>query len=112
MNELIAYCGLDCEKCDARIATINNDDELRGKTAKLWSKLNGVEITAEMINCVGCRVDGVKTPFCNAMCPIRKCATGKNLNTCGNCSEMNKCKTLETVTSNNAQALENLNNEI
>ncbi len=31
MNELIAYCGLDCEKCDARIATLNNDNDLREK---------------------------------------------------------------------------------
>lgn len=108
MNELIAYCGLDCEKCDARMATLNNDNELREKTAKLWSELNGAEITAEMINCVGCRVDGVKTPFCKAMCPIRKCAAEKKLATCGNCSEMDKCETLGMVTANNAQALENL----
>lgn len=31
MNEFIAYCGLDCEKCEARIATLNNDNELRKK---------------------------------------------------------------------------------
>ena len=45
MNELIACCGLDCEKCDARIATVTNDEALREKTAALWSQLNGVEIT-------------------------------------------------------------------
>ena len=45
MNKLIACCGLDCEGCDARIATLKNDDELREKTAALWSQLNGVEIT-------------------------------------------------------------------
>ena len=33
-------CGLDCENCAARIATVNNDDELREKTAKEWSVLN------------------------------------------------------------------------
>ena len=33
MNQLIACCGLDCEKCDARIATITNDSALREKTA-------------------------------------------------------------------------------
>lgn len=37
---MIAYCGLDCEKCDAYIATINDDQHLREKTAKLWAKLN------------------------------------------------------------------------
>ncbi|MDD3221401.1 MAG: DUF3795 domain-containing protein [Clostridia bacterium] len=110
MKDLIAYCGLDCEKCDARIATLNDDNKLREKTAKLWSELNGAEITAEMINCVGCRVDGVKTPFCNAMCPIRKCAAGKKVSTCGDCDEMDKCETLGMVTSNNEQALENLKN--
>ena len=26
MNPLIACCGLDCEACDARIATITNDN--------------------------------------------------------------------------------------
>ena len=40
MNEFIAYCGLDCEKCEARIATMNNDDALRQKVAKEWSVMN------------------------------------------------------------------------
>ena len=26
VNELIGCCGLDCEKCDARIATLKNDN--------------------------------------------------------------------------------------
>ncbi len=34
MKQLIACCGLDCENCDARIATINNDDKLREETAQ------------------------------------------------------------------------------
>ena len=62
MNQYIAYCGLNCEACEARMATMNNDDTLRKKVAKLWSELNGVEITPEMINCAGCRIEGVKTP--------------------------------------------------
>ena len=49
MNDLIGCCGLDCEKCHARIATITNDGELRKKTAALWTKLNGVQITPDMI---------------------------------------------------------------
>ena len=44
-NQLIGCCGLDCEKCDARIATLTNDNDLREKTAALWTKLNGVTIT-------------------------------------------------------------------
>ena len=53
MNQLIGCCGLDCETCDARIATLTNDSALREKTAELWTKLNGVTITPEMINCTG-----------------------------------------------------------
>lgn len=49
-NQLIGCCGLDCETCDARIATLTNDNTLREKTAALWTELNGVPITAEMIN--------------------------------------------------------------
>ena len=52
-NQLIGCCGLDCEKCDARIATLTNDNALREKTAALWTKLNGVTILPEMINCTG-----------------------------------------------------------
>lgn len=53
MRELIGFCGLDCEKCQARIATKNNDDKLRKQVADEWSKLNGILITPEMINCDG-----------------------------------------------------------
>ena len=59
MNKYIAYCGLNCEACEARIATVNNDDNLREKVAKEWSEMNKADITPEMINCAGCRIAGV-----------------------------------------------------
>lgn len=108
MRDLIAYCGLDCEKCDARIATIDDDDALREKTAQLWSRLNNAPITAEMIDCMGCRTDGVKTPYCESMCPIRKCARGKGFSTCRDCPELESCPTVETVIGHLAEARENL----
>ena len=51
MRKMIARCGLDCEKCEAFIATERNDDALRAKVAREWSELNRVEITPDMINC-------------------------------------------------------------
>ena len=108
MNNLIACCGLDCEKCDARIATITDDSALRQKTAELWTKLNGVPITAEMINCTGCRVEGVKTPFCDGLCPIRSCVREKKLETCADCGQMSDCPTLGSITANNPTAMDNL----
>ena len=104
----MGYCGLDCEKCEARIATINDDNELREKLAKHWSELNNVEISPEMINCLGCRVEGVKTPFCESMCPIRQCALKKSFKTCADCNELKKCEKLEMIFSNNDEALKNL----
>lgn len=41
MKQFIAFCGLDCETCEARLATVNHDDTLRQKVAGLWSELNG-----------------------------------------------------------------------
>lgn len=68
-NQLIGCCGLDCETCDARIATLTNDNALREKTAALWTKLNGVTITPEMINCTGCRIEGAKRPSATSSAP-------------------------------------------
>ena len=42
MDRRIAYCGLDCEACDAYLATIRDDQALREKTAALWAALNQV----------------------------------------------------------------------
>ena len=77
MRKMIAYCGLDCEKCDAYLATVNDDQALREKTAKLWAELNHAPILPEHINCQGCRADGVKTVFCDRLCGIRQCALKK-----------------------------------
>ena len=104
----IGCCGLNCEKCDAYIATKNNDDALREKTAKLWSGLNHTTILPEQVNCAGCRTDGVKTVFCESICAVRKCAMQKGFATCGNCPEMETCPTLGTIVANNPDALKNL----
>ena len=111
MNDYIAYCGLDCEACEARIATVNDDDNLREKVAKEWSTLNGVTITPEMINCVGCRIPGPKTPYCESMCNIRQCAMAKDYETCGKCAEMMTCEKLGAIIRGNEEALRNLKKE-
>ncbi len=108
MRDLIAFCGLDCGKCDARVATVNDDDALRRRVAALWSELNGVDITPDMINCLGCRVDGVKTPYCESMCPIRSCALDRDVVTCGGCADADGCEKLARIVGNNPDALANL----
>ena len=108
MKELSAYCGLDCETCEARIATVNRDEALREKVARHWSELNQVTITPDMIHCVGCRVDGVKTPYCESLCPVKQCASAKDVETCGACAEMDSCPKVGMIIGNNPEARANL----
>ena len=108
MNRFISYCGLDCEACEARKATVNDDDALRAKVAREWSELNGVEITPDMINCVGCRLDGVKTLYCESLCPIRQCALGRGCATCGDCADLKTCEKVGMIIGNNEEARRNL----
>lgn len=108
MKDMIGFCGLDCEKCDAYIATMHDNQALREKTAKLWAKLNNAPILPEHINCEGCRMSGAKTIFCENMCSVRQCALKKGVTTCGDCPDLEKCPIVGAVIANNPSALENL----
>lgn len=108
MKNMIAYCGLDCETCDAYLATIHDDQALREKTAKRWAELNHAPILPEHINCEGCRVDGMKTVYCDSLCGIRQCALKKGVTACGECQDLENCQTVGMILSNNPAALKNL----
>ena len=109
MKQLIACCGLDCESCDARIATVANDDVLREKIAQKWSVMNNApQITAATINCMGCRTDGAKFAFCSDYCQIRKCVHEKGFDTCGACKELDSCQIVGAVFQHAPSAKENL----
>lgn len=108
MRKMIAYCGLDCEKCDAYLATVRDDQALREKTSKAWSALNHVPILPEHINCLGCRGEGIKTVFCDSLCEIRQCALQKGVETCGSCTGLEKCQTVGVILANNPEARNNL----
>ena len=107
-NRLIGCCGPDCKTCDAGIATLTNDNDLREKTAALWTKLNGVTIMPEMINCTGCRIEGAKTPFCDKLCPVHNCVREKGVDTCADCPQIDGCPTLGQIAANSPFVLENL----
>ena len=83
---LLAPCGIDCETCNARIATLNNDDNLRKEVAKEWSVEYNFNCTPEMINCTGCLEEGVKVGHCNE-CSTRKCVLSKDIENCSFCNE-------------------------
>ena len=91
MKDLIACCGLDCENCDARKATLNNDDALREKTAKEWT-------------------EGVKFLYCSELCPIRKCVLEKGYGTCAECGLIDTCEVVGEVFKNAPGSRDNLMN--
>lgn len=86
MEKLISACGLDCAECDARKATLANDNELREAVAKKWSQAYGAELTAAHINCTGCLEAGAKFSHCNE-CDYRACVRSKGLKNCAECSD-------------------------
>jgi len=108
MEKLIACCGLNCEACDARVATLQDSDELRKATAETWKKMyNAPEIPFEAINCTGCRMEGVKFSHCT-VCEIRNCVQKKGYETCGDCAEMVSCAIVAMVHKHMPEAIENL----
>jgi hypothetical protein len=108
MEKLIACCGLNCATCDARIATISNDDELRKATAEKWKvAFNNPDLTYEMINCTGCREEGVKLGHCPE-CQVRNCVKAKGFETCADCSEMETCAIVGGIHKYAPEAITNL----
>ena len=79
-------CGIDCQTCEARIATEKNDDLLREKVAKEWSAMFQADIKTENIHCSGCMIEGIKFAHCNE-CEIRTCVEEHQINHCAECNE-------------------------
>jgi len=81
---MTAYCGLNCSKCEAFIATRKDDATMRAATAKKWSALYKADIKADQINCKGCKSDGIRFSHCD-VCDIRQCCQSNGVENCAVC---------------------------
>ena len=108
MEKLIACCGLNCASCDARIATLADDDTLRAETAEKWkAQFNAPDIPIETINCTGCMEPGIKFGHCE-QCQVRNCVISKGFRTCAECEKLENCELLSQIHKYDPSALENL----
>jgi len=85
--EELGFCGIDCEKCPAYLATIGNDEALREKTATEWSKMFQRDIKSEDVLCYGCQEREKPVFGYCSQCQIRICAIGREALTCAECSD-------------------------
>ncbi|MGA2368928.1 MAG: DUF3795 domain-containing protein [Dehalococcoidia bacterium] len=92
---MLAYCGLQCLKCPAYLATQADDNKLRSDCAQRWSEWAKITIRPEQINCDGCKAGGRLFFFCNS-CGVRKCAVEKGIDTCALCPDY-VCKKLQDL---------------
>jgi hypothetical protein len=87
MFDMIAYCGLDCSHCPTFLATRNDDDVARAKTAAFYAEKFGLDLKPEDIDCDGCKSQGGKLlGYCHA-CAIRRCSSGRGLDNCAACED-------------------------
>jgi hypothetical protein len=108
----LAYCGVNCRECPVFTATVNDDNELRLKTAKEWGELYSEyigkkELSLEDMNCRGCQSGSDLFVGCGN-CPIRRCCREKDLVTCADCDEYEACGMINGFFTSAPQAKENL----
>ena len=106
MAEIIAYCGLDCSKCNVFIATQKNDLEEKKKIAERWTKGLHVDFKPEDVTCDGCKSERL-SGWCTKICKVRPCAENRKVETCAHCDDY-ACEKLKEFISKEAEAKQKL----
>ena len=106
MTEMIAYCGLDCTKCDAFKATQTRNLPLKRTIAERWTKELKTKISPADVECGGCKSPKLSA-WCLGFCKIRPCAEARGVETCAQCKDY-PCTEAERFLSTEPAARENL----
>lgn len=84
---MIAYCGIDCSKCEGYLATQSGDEQQQAQVAQDWSRQFNVDIKPENVICDGCKAEKRKSIHCANTCNIRKCCIDKKIESCIECED-------------------------
>ncbi len=108
MNPLIAFCGLDCAKCDAYLATQANDEAAQQRLLIKWrQEYNSPDMPIAAVICDGCTSSGRLGGYCSE-CPVRACSVSRQMANCAYCSDYASCEKLAHFLSLAPQAKANL----
>ena len=108
MDEMIAYCGLNCHSCPIYLATREKDEEKKYKMkvdiAQQIKKHYGQECKPEDVtDCDGCKTEGGRLLSGSKNCQIRKGASRKGVENCAHCDEY-ACEKLKEFFATEAHA--------
>jgi len=108
MDQLIAYCGLNCSECPAYIATQANDLAMQERVLAQWRvEFNAPDMDIKAVTCDGCTsVNGRLGGYC-ALCEVRACGVEHGVANCAHCSDYS-CAKLDGFLANIPAARANL----
>ena len=91
MNQIVAYCGLNCAECPAYLATQSGDPAELERVAAEWREaFNMPDLTTESVICDGCLPGaagvGRLSGYCTT-CAIRVCAVERGVANCAHCAD-------------------------
>jgi hypothetical protein len=108
MNHLIAYCGLDCGKCEAYLVTQGNDAAAQQRVLEQWRvQFNSPDLALADVLCDGCAAGGRHCGYC-ATCAVRASAEQRGVPNCAHCADYATCPTLNDFIANIPEARANL----
>lgn len=85
MQAILSKCGFRCDLCLAYEPNIESHPENREILSDGWHTYFGFRILPEDIFCPGCSADG--EPTLDKECPVRPCATSREILHCGVCDD-------------------------
>jgi uncharacterized protein YfkK (UPF0435 family) len=84
MEPMLSKCGYRCDLCPAHESNLKSEADKK-MMCDAWNKYLGGNIEPEVISvCGGCQAEGKQG---DESCPVRPCALGRCVETCGHCED-------------------------